>query len=93
MIPCIPNSDLVKNSIITMEKLIQLLSVTPRARFGIESEVGFTVFDLSDSYAIDPDTFLSKGRSTPYRGSVVEGRCLATVIGGRAVYLDGKLLG
>ena len=84
---------LVKTGIITMEKLIQLLSVTPRARFGIESEVGFTVFDLSDSYAIDPDTFLSKGRSTPYLGSVVEGRCLATVIGGRAVYLDGKLLG
>ena len=84
---------LVKTGIIDMEKLCELLSHNPRARFGIESDVGFTVFDLSDEYAVDPDEFLSKGRSTPFKGVKVAGRCLATVYGGRAVYIDGRLLG
>ena len=84
---------LVKTGIITMERLCELLSHKPRARFGIDSPVGFTVFDLSDGYEVNPDDFLSKGRSTPYRGKQVYGRCLATVIGERAVYVDGKLLG
>ena len=86
-------TNLVKTDIITMERLCELLSVKPRERFNIEGEVGFTVFDLSCGYRIDPDEFLSKGRSTPYKDEYVEGKCLATVIGGRAVYLDGKLLG
>ena len=76
-----------------MERLIELLSVNPRRRFGIESEVGYTVFDLSDAYEVNPDDFLSKGRSTPFAGATVEGRCLATVIGDRAVYLDKRLFG
>ena len=84
---------LVKTGIIDMERLCDLLSHNARARFGIDSDVGFTVFDLSDEYAVDPDEFLSKGRSTPYKGVKVAGRCLATVYGGRAVYLDGRLLG
>ncbi len=84
---------LVKTGIISMERLVELLSVNPRRRFGIKSEVGYTVFDLSDSYEINPDEFLSKGRSTPFAGVTVEGRCLATVIGERAVYLDKRLLG
>ena len=84
---------LVKTGIIDMERLCDLLSHNARARFGIDSDVGFTVFDLSDEYAVAPDEFLSKGRSTPYKGVKVAGRCLATVYGGRAVYLDGRLLG
>ena len=84
---------LVKTGIIGMERLVELLSVNPRRRFGIKSEVGYTVFDLSDSYEINPDDFLSKGRSTPFAGITVEGRCLATVIGERAVYLDKRLFG
>ena len=84
---------LVKPGIITMEKLVELLSVNPRKRFGITSDVGYTVFDLSDGYDIDPDKFLSKGRSTPYAGVRVEGRCLLTVTGEKAVYIDGRLLG
>ena len=84
---------LVKPGIITMEKLVELLSVNPRKRFGITSDVGYTVFDLSDRYEIDPNEFLSKGRSTPFAGMTVEGRCLLTAIGEKAVYIDGRLLG
>ena len=82
---------LVKPGVISAERLAELLSVNPRERFKINSDVGFTVFDVSEEYAIDPDSFISKGRSTPFAGTKVFGRCLVTVYGGKAVYLDGKM--
>ena len=82
---------LVRTGIITLEKLVDIMSVRPRERFGIESDVGFTVFDLSEEYKIDPDDFLSMGRSTPFEGVKVFGRCLATVYGGKAVYVSDRL--
>ena len=86
-------TELVKPGIITLEQAVELLSTRPRERFGITSDVGFTVFDLGSEYTVDPERFLSKGRSTPYKGARVFGKCLATVYGGRAVYIDGRLLG
>ncbi len=84
-------TELVAKGVITMERLIELLSKNPRERFGIESDIGFTIFDLGEEYTIDPDEFLSKGRATPYKGATVKGRCLATVYGERAVYIDSRL--
>ena len=82
---------LVKTGIITLTKLVDLLSVKPRERFGIESDVGFTVFDLSDEYEINPDDFISMGKSTPFEGMKVYGRCLVTVYDGKVVYKSEKL--
>ena len=85
-------TELVKPGIITLEQAVELLSTRPRARFGITSDAGFTVFDLGCDYTVDPEKFLSKGRSTPYKGARVFGKCLATVYSGRAVYLDEDLI-
>ena len=85
-------TELVKKGVITLEQAVKLLSENPRERFGITSDVGFTVFDLGREYEIDPERFLSKGRSTPYKGARVYGKCLATVYSGRAVYLDEELI-
>jgi len=82
---------LVKTGVITLERLIKLLSVNPRERFGITTDVGFTVFDLGDEYVIDPAEFLSMGKSTPFEGVKVFGRCLATVYDGKFAYLSEKL--
>ena len=82
----------VKTGKMSLERLAELMSKNPRARFNIDSDVGFTVFDLSDSYKIEPDEFLSKGRATPFEGETVYGRCLITVYGGKAVYTDKKLM-
>ena len=85
-------TELVKTGVITLEQAVELLSTRPRARFGIDSDVGFTVFDLGCEYTVDPEKFLSKGRSTPYKGARVFGKCLATVYSGRAVYLNEDLI-
>ena len=86
-------TELVMTDVLPLERLVKLMCDNPRERFGITSDVGFTVFDLGEEYEIDPDEFLSKGRATPFAGRRVYGRCLATVYGGKSVYLDGKLNG
>ena len=82
----------VKTGKITLARLVELMSKNPRARFNIDTDVGFTVFDLSDSYEINPEDFLTKGRATPFQKEKVFGRCLLTVYGGKAVYTDKKLM-
>ena len=82
---------LVKTGKITLERLIKLLCDNPRERFNITTDVGFTVFDISEELTVDPEEFLSKGKSTPFLGTKIYGRCIATVYNGRAAYLDKKL--
>jgi len=82
---------LVKRGIVSLEDIIKLLSENPRKRFGIESDPGFTVFDLGDEYTVNPEEFLSKGKSTPFEGEKLYGKCLATVYDGKPVYINAKL--
>ncbi len=79
-------TNLVKTGIITLEKLISLMSLRPRERFGITSDTGFTVFKVDEEYEIDPEEFISKGKSTPFEGERVYGKCLLTVYDGKIVY-------
>ena len=78
-------TDLVKTGIISLEKLIDLLAVNPRKRFGIP-ENGFSLWCLSESETIDPASFLSKGRATPFAGKKVFGVNHLTVANGHVVY-------
>ena len=77
---------LVKKGILSLEKLVELLTVNPRKRFGIPQTGDFTVWDLNAVSTIDPKDFLSMGKSTPFTGWQVQGRCMATVCGGKIVY-------
>lgn len=86
---------LVKQNIISLEKLIELMSVNPAKRFGFKSGIGegtaasFTVFDLNKEYEINPNEFLSKGRATPFEGCKVFGECLMTVCNGKIAWRKG----
>ena len=77
----------VKPGLITMDKLMELMVFAPRKRFGIPLESGdYTVWDLEAQVTVDPDTFQSKGRATPFAGAKLFGRCVATFKNGNAVY-------
>jgi dihydroorotase len=87
---------LVAEGIITMEHLIDLMYANPRRRFGmdvcgISEELlkpapTFTVWNLDESYEINPDKFMTMGRSCPFEGWNVRGRCMLTVINGKKVW-------
>ena len=84
-------TDLVMTGVMTLSELVSVMSIKPRERFGLTADPGFTVFDVGEEYEIDPEEFLSMGRATPFKGKRVYGRCLATVLDGKAVYLDERL--
>ncbi len=77
---------LVKKGIISLERLVELMSTAPAKRFNIECgiEVGrpakLAVWDLESEYMIDADSFSSKGRFTPFDGMRVNGKCIALVL-------------
>lgn len=77
---------LVKKGIITLEKLIELMAINPRRRFGITQTEDICVYDLQSEYKIDPCEFKSKGKSTPFDGMTVSGKNLLTICGGKAVW-------
>lgn len=79
-------TELVMKNIITLDRLVELMSFKPKERFGIDTNNDFAVFDISEAYKIDPENFLSMGRATPFAGREVFGRCLLTVHNGKIVY-------
>ena len=76
----------VKTGIISLEKLVQLMSDNPRKRFGITTDPGRTMWDLSAEYPIDPADFLSMGKATPFRGWFVCGINMKTVFNDKEIY-------
>ena len=82
---------LVKKGILSLEKLIELMVINPSGRFGLEiNEDNYCIWDLDAEYTIDPDTFLSMGKATPFAGETVCGECLLTVCRGKAAWQKGE---
>ncbi len=81
---------LVKTGIITLEKLVELMAINPRERFGIPDS-GTTVWDLDKKAKVNPQEFLSLGKTTPFEGVELYGECLLTVCNDKVVYKNDKL--
>ncbi|MBR7133550.1 MAG: dihydroorotase [Clostridia bacterium] len=77
---------LVKKNIITLEKLIEVMSINPRNRFGLGNIDDICVFDLDTEYTVNPKEFLSKGKATPFEGERLFGVCRLTVCDNKIVY-------
>ena len=77
---------LVQKGIISLERLIELLTLNPRKRFGISMGNDYTVWDLNETFTVDPEKFLSKGKATPFTGWKLNGVCVLTVCDGKVVY-------
>jgi len=87
-------TELVKTNIITLEKLIEIMSVVPALRFGIDSQIkkgckaNLTVFDLEKNYIINSADFLSKGKCTPFEKKKVYGKCIMTISEGNIAWIE-----
>jgi dihydroorotase len=79
---------LVKENIISLEKLLQLMVTNPRKRFRIPMTTDFSIWDMRQSYIVEPAEFQSQGKSTPFAGWRVWGKCMATICDGKLVWLE-----
>ncbi len=77
---------LVKKKIISLEKMAELFSTSPRKRFGLPLNGDFSLWDLEKEFTVSPKDFLSAGKATPFEGDTLQGVCLATVRDGRILY-------
>ena len=79
-------TEFVKTGKMTLERLVELMCINPRKRFGITSDSGYTVWNVEKEYTVNPDDFATLGRATPFEGRRVFGENLLTVLDGRVVY-------
>ncbi|MBR5315542.1 MAG: dihydroorotase [Firmicutes bacterium] len=84
---------LVKKGIITLEKLIEIMSVNPRKRFGLAGGIiadgepaDLAILDLNKNWTIHAEDFVSKGKATPLDGWNVDGEVIMTIVNGEVVY-------
>lgn len=87
-------TELVKSGLISMADMAAKLSYNPAKILGIDRGVlaegkvaDLVIVNTTDEYEIDVNTFLSKGKNTPFHGRKVYGKVLATIIGGEMVYV------
>ncbi len=85
-------TELVLKGIISLDRLIELMSINPAKRFGVDTclKVGkvanLTVFNLNEEYTVNSADFLSMGRSTPFENRKVNARCYLTICNGKIAY-------
>lgn len=86
-------TNLVEPGIISYATLVERMSCSPARIFHLPggtlrrgTVADITVFDPTARWSVDPASFLSKGRNTPYAGKPLAGRATCTIVGGRIVY-------
>ena len=82
---------MVKSGLITMERLVEVMSINPRRILGLQGADGprpgdwadLTVLSTEGEKIVNPEKFLSKGHATPYAGLTLSGSVAATIFSGR----------
>lgn len=83
---------LVKGGVIPIERLVELMTSSPAAIIGRRAEIkvgesaDIAVFDLEKKFTVDPEGFVSMGKSSPFEGRELYGETCLTVCGGKIVY-------
>lgn len=83
---------LVLKGIISLERLVELMTDFPRRAFRISGKMAegepadLALFDIENDYCIDSKEFQSKGKATPFDGWTVKGRCLMTMKNGNVIH-------
>lgn len=79
--------------------LVEKLTAGPARVLGLESgtltpgrPADIVVFDPAAAWTVDAAKFHSKSRNTPLNGRTLRGRVLHTIVGGRVVVADGRVI-
>jgi dihydroorotase len=87
-------TSLVKTGVLTVMDMAEKMSYNPAKILGLEDKgsisegktADITIFDPRRTYKIDKNTFVSKGKNTPFDGYEVTGETVYTLVDGRVVY-------
>jgi dihydroorotase len=86
-------TNLVETGIISFSQMVDRMACAPARVFNLPggslgkgAVADITIFDPAASWTVDPTTFLSKGRNTPYAGMALRGKAVCTIVAGQIVY-------
>ncbi|HYJ86052.1 MAG TPA: dihydroorotase [Pyrinomonadaceae bacterium] len=88
--------DLVHRGVIDLERLVALCSTNPARIFGLKdrgtlaenAHADITILDPTCEWVFDIGASKSRSRNTPFHGRSMTGAAVATIVGGRVVYLN-----
>ena len=87
------NTKLVKTGVISLEKLIDMMSVKPREIFALSGgkiaegeSADLALIDADKEWIVNPEKFVTMGRATPFEGWKLQGDNLMTILRGEIVY-------
>ena len=58
----------------------------PTGRLTAGAPADLVIFDPERPTRIEPDTFISKSKNSPFDGRLVQGQVIRTVVDGRTIY-------
>ncbi|MCI8666070.1 MAG: dihydroorotase [Dorea sp.] len=87
-------TSLVKTGLLSVMDMAEKMSYNPAKILGLEDRgsvsegkmADLVIFDPSRTYKIDKNTFVSKGKNTPFDGFEVTGEVVCTLVEGKVVY-------
>lgn len=90
---------LVKPGRLSMKKVVEKMSMNPakilrldRGTLKAGSVADITIIDPDEEYTVNVERFVSKGKNSPYDGWNLKGRAVCTIVGGKVVMRNGKLV-
>lgn len=86
-------TNLVEPGILGFSEMVDRMSCAPARIFKLPggalargAVADVTLFDPKAAWTVDPTTFLSKGRNSPYAGMPLRGKAVCTIVAGEIVY-------
>lgn len=87
-------TELVKTGILSVMQMAEKMSYNPAQILGLSDKgavaegkkADLVIFDPNPTYTIDKNTFVSKGKNTPFHGRTVTGEVRFTLVDGKVVY-------
>lgn len=92
---------LVEEGWLTPLELIAKMTWNPAKMLGIDDYAGklsigksadITIINPNETYKVNPNTFASKSKNTPFGGFDVKGKVLYTIVDGNIVVANGELV-
>ena len=92
-------TDLYHTKVFDLNTIVDKMSCQPAKLMGLKggtlkpgSVADITIMDLDKKWTVDPEKFYSKCQVTPFAGKKCKGKAVATILAGKFVMKEGKII-
>ena len=88
-------TELYHSGLLSLSRVVELMSASPAALLGLDKgtlgvgrDADLVLFDPDEEWTINKNSFVSKGRNTPFHGRAVRGKVKYTITRGTIIYQE-----